>query len=76
MTYDFHTHRESTRAHLLRLAATGPGWHAYALRRAEDLEREDATLHAGLVDTVAAQLGPQAVKEARRAAQWMEGKKQ
>jgi hypothetical protein len=74
VTYDPQAHRASTCAHLLKLAGTGPGWHAYTLRRAEDLQREDAALHAGLLSTIEAQLGPKATKDARRAAQWMEGR--
>ena len=72
MSYDLHTQRTNTRAHLQRLAAAGPGWQAYALRRAEELVKEDPTLHAGLVQDLEAQIGAPAVKEARRAAQWME----
>jgi hypothetical protein len=75
VTYDPQAHRTNTRAHLMRLIATGPGWHAWAIRRAEELEREDATLHAGLVAAIEEQLGPVATKDARRAAQWMEGKR-
>jgi hypothetical protein len=72
--YDPQAHREGTREWLLRLAAAGPGWHPYALRRAEDLVHQDPTLHGGLVTAVEEQIGPRATAEARRAAKWMEAR--
>lgn len=65
------------REHYLRLlAGGGVGWHAYCLRRAEQLQGQDPE-HRGLVAAIEAEIskaGPQAVDAARRAAKWMEGR--
>lgn len=73
MTYDMQAHRARTRDHLLRLAAAGPGWHAYAIHEAEHLVKQDPVLHGGLMAAVEAEMGMQAAAAARRAAQWMLG---
>jgi hypothetical protein len=55
MPFDPQAARDEARAHLLHLVRQGgPYWHEYAARRAQDLEREDPTLHAGLHDAVKA----------------------
>jgi len=53
MTYDMQAHRNADREWLLRLVVM-PGWADYAEMRAKALEKEDPTLHAGLVDAVRA----------------------
>lgn len=72
MTYSAEAHRQETRDRLLKLVRTGAGMHPYALCEAEKLEKEDPSLHVGLVAAVEAELGPEAVAAARRAAKFME----
>lgn len=64
-------HRQAERARCVRLAKSGPGWHAYALHEAAQLEKRDPALHDGLLAVVEAEIGPAAVKAARAAAKWM-----
>lgn len=71
MTYSPESHRESVREQHLRLVRDGgPGWHPYALDSAEAVVKEDPTLHGGLVATLEAEIGTDAVKAARRAITW------
>lgn len=71
MSYDMQAHRDAVRTHLIGLARSGAGWHAYVLVRAGNLEKGEPTLHQGLVAAVEAEIGPAAVKAARAAAKWM-----
>lgn len=50
MTYSAEAHRRMIRARLAQLVTEGgPGWHAYAEDQAQRYEKEDPSLHSGLV---------------------------
>jgi hypothetical protein len=60
MSYDHVTHRQQTRVRLIQLIAQGgPGWHDYAREQAKELEKDDPTLHRGLLDAVQAEIEAQ-----------------
>lgn len=74
MSYSMQAERAKAREHLSRMVDAGPGWHPYALDRAEQLVREDPFIHGGLVAELEKQVGAEATKKARRAIDWFAGK--
>lgn len=55
--YSPEAHRRKVRAQLAQLVTDGgPGWHDYALKEAERLEKEDDSLHGGLHAYVKAEI--------------------
>jgi len=53
VSYDLNEHRRAVRDHLLHLVrAGGPGWDEHAKARAREAEKEDPTLHEGLLKAV------------------------